>query len=48
VTDQELARAAARRLAIIGHAQEVTGNVPLRRPSSGSLDYSVPHISGTK
>jgi transposase InsO family protein len=29
VTDQELARAAARRLAIIRHAQEVTGNVAL-------------------
>jgi hypothetical protein len=31
VTDQELARAAARRLAIIRHAQEVTGNVALKR-----------------
>jgi transposase InsO family protein len=29
MTDQELARAAARRLAIIRHAQEVTGNVAL-------------------
>jgi transposase InsO family protein len=29
VTDQELARGAARRLAIIRHAQEVTGNVSL-------------------
>jgi hypothetical protein len=29
VTDQELARAAARRLAIIRHAQDVTGNVAL-------------------
>src|SRR5919201_5277745 len=29
MTDQELARAAARRVAIIRHAQEVTGNVAL-------------------
>jgi transposase len=29
VTDQEVARAAARRVAIIRHAQEVTGNVAL-------------------
>ena len=29
MTEKELARGAAHRLAIIGHAQEVTGNVSL-------------------
>jgi hypothetical protein len=52
VTERELARGAARRLAIIGHAQEVTGNVSLtcryygisrQAFSSGSAAPGRPH-----
>ena len=35
MTERELSRAAARRLAIIRHAQEVTGNVALDVPVLG-------------
>jgi hypothetical protein len=38
VTDKELDKNAARHLAIIRHAQEITGNVALASPISLTLD----------